>query len=93
MASLPSGALPATITPVKKKLFLDLLAKKFKIADAGCPEKFEGMAFGPNLPDGRRLLLVTADNDFLAEKPFRVYAFALGKSDLPTFQPQQFDKK
>jgi hypothetical protein len=43
------------------------------------PEKFEGMTFGPDLPDGRRLLLITADNDFIASAPLRVYAFALDK--------------
>jgi hypothetical protein len=81
--ALPAGALPATVTPVKKKPFLDFLAKKLGIAGADCPEKLEGLAFGPDLPDGRRLLLVSADNDFNPKKPFRVYAFAIDKSDLP----------
>lgn len=90
VAALPSGALPQTVTPVKKTPFLDLLDKRFKIAGAQCPEKFEGLAFGPDLPDGRRLLLVTADNDFIAKQPFRVYAFAIDKTDLPGYQPQQF---
>ena len=93
VAALPAGALPAAVTPVKKKPFLDLLAPKHKIAGADLPEKFEGLAFGPDLPDGRRLLLVTADNDFVAEKPFRVYAFAVDAADLPNFRPQQFDAK
>ena len=88
--SLPAGALPKTITPVKKSLFLDLLDKKFGIAGADCPEKFEGLAFGPDLPDGRHLLLMTSDNDFIVEQPFRVYAFAIDKSDLPDYRPQQF---
>jgi hypothetical protein len=92
IAALPVGALPATVTPAKKEPFLDLLAPRFKIAGADCPEKFEGLTFGPDLPDGRRLLLVTADNDFVAEKPFRVYAFAVDKDDLPNFRPQQFDR-
>ncbi len=90
VAALPPGALPKTVTPVKKVPFLDLLAKGFGIAGEGCPEKFEGLAFGPDLPDGRRLLLVTADNDFVAERPFRVYAFAIDRADLPAFRPQQF---
>jgi hypothetical protein len=90
---LPAGALPAAVAPVKKEPFLDLLSPKFGIAGDDCPEKFEGLAFGPDLPDGRRLLLVTADNDFVAEKPFRVYAFAVDKADLPNFTPQQFDAK
>ena len=52
--------------------------------------KFEGLAFGPDLPDGRRLLLVTADNDFLPDQPFRLYAFAVGRADLPGYRPQEF---
>ena len=70
-----------------------MLAKQYGIAGKDCPDKFEGMAFGPDLPDGRRVLLVTADNDFLAEKPFRIYAFAIDKAELPTFQAQQFGPK
>ncbi|MDY3553076.1 esterase-like activity of phytase family protein [Gemmata sp. JC717] len=91
VSSLPAKGLPAAVKPVKKKPFLDLLAPKYGIAGAECPEKFEGLAFGPDLPDGRRLLLVTADNDFLADKPFRVYAFAVDRAELPGFQPQQFE--
>lgn len=92
VAALPAGALPAAVTPVKKKLFLDLLAKKHGIRGSDLPEKFEGLAFGPDLPDGRRLLLVTADNDFIAEKPFRVYAFAVDQSELPAYEAQRFGK-
>lgn len=92
-AALPAKGLPAGVKPVAKKPFLDLLAKKHGIAGADCPEKFEGLAFGPDLPDGRRLLLVTADNDFIAERPFRVYAFAIDKAALPNYQPQQFGPK
>jgi hypothetical protein len=88
--ALPTGRLPATVTPVKKAPFLDLLAPAHGIAGPGCPEKFEGLAFGPDLPAGRRLLVVTADNDFVADQPFRVYAFAIDPSDLPGFAAQQF---
>jgi hypothetical protein len=88
--SLPAEALPKTIVPVKKKTFLNLLDERFKIVGDDCPEKFEGLVFGPDLPDGRHLLFVTADNDFIAEQPLRVYAFAIDKTDLPGYQPQQF---
>ncbi len=91
--ALPGGKLPKDIVPVKKEPFLDLLDPKFGIAGKSCPEKFEGLAFGPDLPDGKRLLLITADNDFVAEQPFRVYAFAIDRNDLPTFAPQTFDAK
>lgn len=62
------------------------------IAGKDCPEKFEGLAFGPDLPDGRRLLLVTADNDFIATAPFRVYAFAVEPKALKGYTPQVFEK-
>jgi hypothetical protein len=40
------------------------------------------MAFGPDLPDGRKLLLVTSDNDFQAKVPTWIYAFAIDPADL-----------
>jgi hypothetical protein len=93
IAALPGGKLPKDIVPAKKEPFLDLLDPKFGIAGKECPEKFEGLAFGPDRPDGKRMLLVTADNDFVAEQPFRVYAFAVDRADLPGFAPQVFDTK
>jgi hypothetical protein len=88
--SLPSRELPAPLRPASKHLFLDLLDPRWGIVGEHCPEKFEGLAFGPDLPDGRRLLLVTVDNDFLPDQPLRVYAFAIDRADLPGYQPQQF---
>ncbi len=75
--SLPSTGPPATIRPVAKSLYADFLDPRYGLSGKDIPEKFEGITFGPNLPDGRRLLLLTADNDFLAEQPFRLYAFAV----------------
>lgn len=89
---LPADELPPKIVPVQKTTFLDLLDSRYGIAGADCPEKFEGICFGPDLADGRRLLLVTADNDFIAEKPFRLFAFAVDAKSLPGYVPQQFDK-
>ena len=88
-----SAEAPADADAPSPAPFLDLLDSKFRLAGPDCPEKFEGLAFGPDLPDGRRLLIVTADNDFVATAPFRVYAFAIDRSDLPGFQPQKFDLK
>ncbi|MGL4550614.1 MAG: esterase-like activity of phytase family protein [Gemmataceae bacterium] len=90
--ALPAGKLPAAVVPVTKALFLDLLAPRFGLAGRDFPEKVEGLAFGPDLPDGRRLLLVTADNDFVAERPLRVFAFAVGAGDLPGYEAQAFDR-
>lgn len=86
---LPSTTLPNGVKPVRKELFLDLLDPKFGLAGPQTPEKHEGLAFGPDLPDGRRLLLVTVDNDFVASVPTTIHAFAVDRSDLPNFEPQQ----
>lgn len=47
------------------------------------PEKLEGIAFGPDLPDGRRLLLIGNDNDFRDDQPNYIFAFAVDRADLP----------
>ncbi|HVX59949.1 MAG TPA: esterase-like activity of phytase family protein, partial [Pirellulales bacterium] len=83
--ALPAEELPEGMRPVKKSLFLDLLDPRYGIRGPECPEKFEGLAFGPDLPDGRRLLVVACDNDFEADKPMILYAFAVDRSDLPGF--------
>jgi hypothetical protein len=73
--SLPSTAIPPGVSPVAKKTFLDLLDPRWNFAGEKFPEKIEGIAFGPNLADGSRVLLITSDNDFLPV-PTRIYAFA-----------------
>lgn len=89
VASLPQTApLPADITPVSKTPFIDLLASDFGLAGSGFPEKIEGLAFGPDLADGRHLLLVASDNDFLPTQDTRVFAFAIESGALPGFAPQ-----
>ena len=50
------------------------------------PEKIEGLAFGPDLEDGRRLLLVTSDNDFVSQNPSYIYAFAVPRKALEAHQ-------
>lgn len=79
---LHSRELTPAIVPMGKRLLIDLLATPLGLAGPGFPEKIEGLAFGPDLPDGRKLLLVTADNDFVAEKPFLVFAFAVSTGSL-----------
>ena len=75
--ALPGRKIPARIKPMSKRILIDLLDPQYRLAGPSFPEKIEGLAFGPDLPDGRKLLLVTADNDFVAEVPFRVYGFAV----------------
>ncbi|MBS0641298.1 MAG: PEP-CTERM sorting domain-containing protein, partial [Proteobacteria bacterium] len=53
----------------------------FGLAGDAFPEKIEGLAFGPDLADGRHILFVTSDNDFL-DTPTHVYAFAIGAADI-----------
>ena len=70
---------------VQKRPFLDLLAHGIP----NIPEKFEGMAFGPDLEDGRLLLVLSSDNDFSATENTRYFAFALDRAELPDYQPQK----
>ena len=72
--------------PVQKRPFLDILAQGIP----NIPEKIEGMAFGPDLADGRRLLILSSDNDFSKTENTHFYAFAVDRTDLPDFHPQHF---
>ena len=65
------------IRPVAKQRFLDLLAADYSLVGPSFPEKIEGIAFGPKLPDGSRILIVTSDNDFKSDQPTEIYAFAV----------------
>lgn len=63
-----------TWVPARKSILLDL-------AGTGVPlENFEGMTFGPELPDGRRTLVIVSDdnfNDSQERTTFLVYALDL----------------
>lgn len=74
------------IVPAAKTLFLDLL--QAGIHDM--PEKMEGLTFGPDLEDGRHLLIISSDNDFSPIEPTRIFVFAVGAEDLPGYSPQRF---
>jgi hypothetical protein len=87
-----TGPLPAGVTPVSKTEFLNLLDPAFGLVGATFPEKIEGLAFGPDLDDGRHLLIVTNDNDFTQTQPSRFFAFAIDPAGF-NYQPQQFSKK
>jgi hypothetical protein len=90
IARLPRMGLPPKVTPVSKHAFLDLAAA---LTATGQPvmEKYEGLAFGPDLPDGRHLLLVCLDNDFRRDVVSSIYVFAIDAADLPGYQPQHFN--
>jgi hypothetical protein len=85
--ALPKKGVPAGVVPVAKTLFLDLRHPRFGLAGPDFPVKVEGLAFGPDLPDGRRLLLVSSDND-IAGEPTHLFAFAIDRADLPNFKGQ-----
>jgi hypothetical protein len=62
--SLPADTLPADIVPVAKTgLFIDLTTHT-SLSGGNQAEKWEGLAVGPRLLGGGRLLLVGNDNDY-----------------------------
>jgi hypothetical protein len=75
----PTCALTANIVPVKKTPFIDLLGSAFGLVEM-MPEKIEGLAWGPDLPDGRHLLYVVSDNDLNPALGTQIYAFAIDPS-------------
>ncbi|MCC5634326.1 esterase-like activity of phytase family protein [Nostoc sp. CHAB 5844] len=58
-----TNTLPNGVTPVNKTLFADI-ADFLRNAGQPIPEKFEGLAIGPQLADGSYALIVGTDNDF-----------------------------
>lgn len=59
-----SNALPVGVVPVRKSAEVDLLAQLRAVGAKDIPEKLEGLAIGPRLPDGRHLVLIGSDNDY-----------------------------
>ncbi len=91
--ALPEKKIPKGVRPVTKTTFLDLLDPAFGLAGSQFPEKIEGLAFGPDLPDGRILLLVSSDNDCKVDQPSWIFAFAIEPKALPGYKPQRFERK
>jgi hypothetical protein len=88
LPSLPKDGLPPDVASVQKRVFFDLLDPTLGLVGPRFPAKIEGLAFGPDLPDGRRLLLITSDNDFNASEPTWIYAFAINAEALPKYRPE-----
>ena len=91
--ALAGEGVPAGVQATAKSLFLDLLDPRFGLAGDTFPGKIEGLCFGPDLPNGDHLLIVTADNDFRPEAPNLFYAFSVPAEDLPGYVRQQFKGK
>jgi hypothetical protein len=84
--SLPAGALPVGVVPVTKTLFIDLLDPVFNLTPT-IAEKIEGLAWGPDLGDGRHVLYVISDNDLSPTIATQLYSFAIEPS-LLNFEEQ-----
>jgi hypothetical protein len=73
----------ASFAPAKKTLLLDL-------AETGIPlENFEGMSFGPTLPDGRGTLVLVSDDNFNPAQEattFLVFAVERGPMNVARIQ-------
>ena len=90
VASLPAGGLPAEIVPVGKSIFINMLDPIYglHLNDANAiAEKIEGLAWGPNLADGRHVLYVVSDNDLSPTIDTQLFAFAIEASSID-LQPQ-----
>lgn len=74
--SLPAGALPVGVVPVSKTLFIDLLDPIFNLT-LTIAEKIEGLAWGPDLTDGRHVLYVISDNDLNPSLATQIYSFGI----------------
>jgi hypothetical protein len=72
--------------PANKSLFIDLLDPQYGLAST-IAEKIEGLAWGPNLADGRHLLYVVSDNDLNPALDTQIFAFAID-SALINYEPQ-----
>lgn len=75
--SLQITNLPAGFRPVTTKILIHLLDPAYGLRGDSFPEKVEGLTFGPNLPDGRRTLLITSDNDLKPTAPTHIWVFAV----------------
>ncbi|RKS06998.1 hypothetical protein DFP74_2648 [Nocardiopsis sp. Huas11] len=62
-----------TETPAVTKTLVANIEDDFGVA----PDNLEGMALGPDLPDGRRTLVMVSDNNFSAGQVTQFLAFAI----------------
>ncbi len=77
LTSLGRAELPVGVKPIAKRLLIDLRDERFGLGGDQTAEKPEGLCWGPELADGRRLLMVCVDNDFEVQRQCEFYAFAI----------------
>jgi hypothetical protein len=82
-----NDSLPASFTAVTKVLFVDLLNPAYEVNATNhttiksvVAEKIEGLAWGPDLPNGHQVLYVFSDNDLNTSFPTQIYAFDVDPS-------------
>jgi hypothetical protein len=82
-----NATLPASFTAVTKDLFLNLLNSAYEVDGVAhtpirsvIAEKIEGLAWGPDLPNGHHVLYVLSDNDLNTTFPTQIYAFGVDPS-------------
>lgn len=68
--------------PVEKSVLID-----FADLGLGYVDNIEGMTFGPDLPDGRKTLILVSDNNFATFIPTRFFALALTTEAVPAALP------
>ena len=90
---LPHFRVPEGALPMHKEVLIDLLDPSLGLAGTEMPEKIEGLAFGPDIDNQHRLLLVVSDNDFVPEQKTVIYAFAIPKSKLASTETRLTDVK
>ena len=73
------GLSSSAVVPVRKRMLIDLLDPAYLRATGTMPEKIEGLCFGPDLLDGRRMLIVSSDNDMEKDEDSVVWYFAVPK--------------
>ena len=75
--ALPAKDLPPGTHPADKAVLIDLLDPGYGLPDEGTVTAFEGIALGPDLPNGDRTLLLTTDNGYDPETPTLIASFAI----------------
>ncbi len=77
LAALPTTGIPDGVIPVSKRLVIDLLDLSSDWLVRNFPRRSSRLRGGPDLSDGRHLLVVLSDNDFSTANPTQAFAFAL----------------